>query len=238
MIIKVCGMRETENIREVAELGVDMMGFIFWPESPRFVKMISARAGIIPDYSEERLRKMRQGQESPSAVASRPKRVGVFVDEMPQSIVTRVYNYDLNYVQLHGNESAVMIENLKRTLIPDIAPDIKIIKALSIREKDDVKRWREYEGTADMLLFDTKCKTVGGSGEQFDWSVLEAYDGNIPFLLSGGIGPDDAERVLKFSHPQFAGIDLNSRFEISPALKNVDELKSFIQTIRQHEQNQ
>lgn len=238
MIIKVCGMRETENIREVAELGIDMMGFIFWPESPRFVKMISARAGIIPDYSEERLRKMRQGQESPSAAASRPKRVGVFVDEMPQSIVTRVYNYDLNYVQLHGNESAVMIENLKRTLIPDIAPDIKIIKALSIREKDDVKRWREYEGTADMLLFDTKCKTVGGSGEQFDWSVLEAYDGNIPFLLSGGIGPDDAERVLKFSHPQFAGIDLNSRFEISPALKNVDELKSFIQTIRQHEQNQ
>lgn len=238
MIIKVCGMRETENIREVAELGIDMMGFIFWPESPRFVKMISARAGIIPDYSEERLRKMRQGQESSSAAASRPKRVGVFVDEMPQSIVTRVYNYDLNYVQLHGNESAVMIENLKRTLIPDIAPDIKIIKALSIREKDDVKRWREYEGTADMLLFDTKCKTVGGSGEQFDWSVLEAYDGNIPFLLSGGIGPDDAERVLKFSHPQFAGIDLNSRFEISPALKNVDELKSFIQTIRQHEQNQ
>ena len=238
MIIKVCGMRETENIREVAELGIDMMGFVFWPESPRFVKMISARAGIIPDYSEERLRKMRQGQESSSAVASRPKRVGVFVDEMPQSIVTRVYNYDLNYVQLHGNESAVMIENLKRTLIPDIAPDIKIIKALSIREKDDVKRWREYEGTADMLLFDTKCKTVGGSGEQFDWTVLEAYDGNIPFLLSGGIGPDDAERVLKFSHPQFAGIDLNSRFEISPALKNVDELKSFIQTIRQHEQNQ
>ncbi|MBR5729467.1 MAG: phosphoribosylanthranilate isomerase [Prevotella sp.] len=238
MIIKVCGMRETENIREVAELGIDMMGFIFWPESPRFVKMISARAGIIPDYSEERLRKMRQGQESSSVVASRPKRVGVFVDEMPQSIVTRVYNYDLNYVQLHGNESAVMIENLKRTLIPDIAPDIKIIKALSIREKDDVKRWREYEGTADMLLFDTKCKTVGGSGEQFDWSVLEAYDGNIPFLLSGGIGPDDAERVLKFNHPQFAGIDLNSRFEISPALKNVDELKSFIQTIRQHEQNQ
>lgn len=238
MIIKVCGMRETDNIREVAELGVDMMGFIFWPESPRFVKMISAQAGIIPDYSEERLRNMRQGQEPSSTTVCRPKRVGVFVDEMPQSIVTRVYNYDLDYVQLHGNESVVMIENLKRTLVPDIAPNIKIIKALSIREKDDVKRWRDYEGAADMLLFDTKCKTVGGSGEQFDWSVLETYDGNIPFLLSGGIGPDDAERVLKFSHPQFAGIDLNSRFEISPALKDVEKLKSFIQTIRQYEQNQ
>ena len=238
MIIKVCGMRETENIREVAELGIDMMGFIFWRESPRFVKMISAQAGIIPDYSEERLRKMRKSPEPTAPVVSRPKRVGVFVDEMPQSIVTRVYNYELDFVQLHGNESAVMSENLKRTLIPDIAPDIKIIKALSIREKDDVKRWREYEGVADMLLFDTKCKTVGGSGEQFDWSVIEAYDGNIPFLLSGGIGPDDAERVLSFRHPQFAGIDLNSRFEISPALKNVDLLKTFIQTIRQHEQNQ
>lgn len=235
MIIKVCGMRETENIREVAELGVDMMGFIFWPESPRFVKMISAQAGIIPDYSEERLRNMRQGQEPSSTTVCRPKRVGVFVDEMPQSIVTRVYNYDLDYVQLHGNESVVMIENLKRTMVPDIAPNIKIIKALSIREKDDVKRWRDYEGAADMLLFDTKCKTVGGSGEQFDWSVLETYDGNIPFLLSGGVGPDDAERVLKFSHPQFAGIDLNSRFEISPALKDVEKLKSFIQTIRQYE---
>ena len=238
MIIKVCGMRETENIREVAELGIDMMGFIFWRESPRFVKMISAQAGIIPDYSEERLRKMRKSPEPTAPIVSRPKRVGVFVDEMPQSIVTRVYNYELDFVQLHGNESAVMIENLKRTLIPDIAPDIKIIKALSIREKDDVKRWREYEGVADMLLFDTKCKTVGGSGEQFDWSVIEAYDGNIPFLLSGGIGPDDAECVLSFRHPQFAGIDLNSRFEISPALKNVDLLKTFIQTIRQHEQNQ
>lgn len=238
MIIKVCGMRETENIRQVAALGVDMMGFIFWPESQRFVKMISAQAGIIPDYSEERLRKMRNKTQASASAENRPKRVGVFVDEMPQSIVTRVYNYELDFVQLHGNESAVMIENLKRTLIPDIAPDIKIIKALSIREKDDVKRWREYEGAADMLLFDTKCMTVGGSGEQFDWSVLEAYDGNIPFLLSGGIGPEDAERVLKFSHPQFAGIDLNSRFEISPAVKDVEKLKTFIQTIRQHEQNQ
>lgn len=238
MIIKVCGMRETENIRQVAAIGVDMMGFIFWPESQRFVKMISAQAGIIPDYSEERLRKMRNKTQASASAENCPKRVGVFVDEMPQSIVTRVYNYELDFVQLHGNESAVMIENLKRTLIPDIAPDIKIIKALSIREKDDVKRWREYEGAADMLLFDTKCKTVGGSGEQFDWSVLEAYDGNIPFLLSGGIGPEDAERVLNFSHPQFAGIDLNSRFEISPAVKDVEKLKTFIQTIRQHEQNQ
>lgn len=234
MIIKVCGMRDAENIREVAKLGIDMIGFIFWPESPRFVKMISAQAGIIPDYSEERLK---NAKESLSVCQNEhlrmPKRAGVFVNDMPQNIVTRVYNYSLDYVQLHGNESAVMIENLKRTLIPDISPNIKIIKALSIHEKDDVKRWREYEGVVDMLLFDTKCKTVGGSGEQFDWSVLEAYDGNIPFLLSGGIGPEDAERVLQFKHPQFAGIDLNSRFETAPAVKDIEKLRAFIEKVKQ-----
>lgn len=233
MIIKVCGMRDAENIREVAKLGIDMIGFIFWPESPRFVKMISAQAGIIPDYSEERLKNAKESLfECQNERLRMPKRAGVFVNDMPQNIVTRVYNYSLDYVQLHGNESAVMIENLKRTLIPDIAPDIKIIKALSIHEKDDVKRWREYEGVVDMLLFDTKCKTVGGSGEQFDWSVLEVYDGNIPFLLSGGIGPEDAERVLQFKHPQFAGIDLNSRFETAPAVKDIEKLRAFIEKVK------
>lgn len=233
MIIKVCGMRDAENIREVAKLGIDMIGFIFWPESPRFVKMISAQAGIIPDYSEERLKNAKDSlSKCQNEQLRMPKRAGVFVNDMPQNIVTRVYNYSLDYVQLHGNESAVMIENLKRTLIPDIAPDIKIIKALSIHEKDDVKRWREYEGVVDMLLFDTKCKTVGGSGEQFDWSVLETYDGDIPFLLSGGIGPEDAERVLQFKHPQFAGIDLNSRFETAPAVKDIEKLRAFIEKVK------
>ena len=233
MIIKVCGMRDAENIREVAKLGIDMIGFIFWPESPRFVKMIAAQAGIIPDYSEERLKNAKESlSECPKEQLRMPKRAGVFVNDMPQNIVTRVYNYSLDYVQLHGNESAVMIENLKRTLIPDISPNIKIIKALSIHEKDDVKRWREYEGVVDMLLFDTKCKTVGGSGEQFDWSVLEAYDGDIPFLLSGGIGPEDAERVLQFKHPQFAGIDLNSRFETASAVKDIEKLRAFIEKVK------
>ena len=222
MIIKVCGMRETENINAVAGLGIDMMGFIFYPKSSRYVQMISAMTGVLPDYSEERLNRVRGKNVTATAEKSRLKRVGVFVDDMPQSIVTRVYNYDLDFVQLHGDESPVMIENLKRTLVPDIVPDIKIIKALSIREKDDVKRWRDYEGVADMLLFDTK-------------SVLEAYDGTIPFLLSGGIGPEDAGRVKAFRHPQMVGIDLNSRFEISPALKDVEKLKTFIRQIREAE---
>lgn len=232
MIIKVCGMREPENIRAVSALGIDMMGFIFWKRSPRFVQMISSQAGIIPDYSLERLNKGRGKVEESTNVIEQPKRVGVFVDDMPQSIVTRVFNYGLDFVQLHGEESRVMIENLRRTLEPDIKQGVKIIKALSIEKPEDVSRYKEYEGVVDMFLFDTKCKTVGGSGEQFDWNVLDQYDGETPFLLSGGIGPDDVERVKSFNHPRFAGIDLNSRFEIEPGLKNVEALRQFINAIR------
>lgn len=221
-MIKVCGMREAENIRQVQALGVDMIGMIFWPRSPRYVQQIPVHAGLMPDHADSRVVESK---------AKQCKFVGVFVDEMPQTIITRVYNYRLDAIQLHGNESPILIDNLRRSLVPDIVPDITIIKALSIREADDVKRWRLYEGHADMLLFDTKCKSVGGSGEHFDWSVLDAYDGNIPFILSGGIGPEDAERVKAFHHPMCVGIDLNSRFEISPALKDVALLKTFIKRL-------
>lgn len=233
MIIKVCGMREPDNIRAVSQLDIDMMGFIFYPKSPRYVQMISSRAGIIPDYSLERYEKgtgRKTSQESEKKKL--PKRVGVFVDDMPQNIVTRVYNYNLDYVQLHGEEPRTTCENLRRTLDPDIHPEIKIIKAISVKTPEDIDKYKEYVGAVDMFLFDTQCKTVGGSGEQFDWNVLDRYDGENPFLLSGGIGPDDAERVKNFHHPKFAGIDLNSCFEISPALKDVDKLKIFINQIR------
>lgn len=235
MLIKVCGMRDAENIREVAQLDIDMMGFIFYPKSPRFVQMISSQAGIIPDYSEERLRQARGkiGEQPATPGKKLPQRVGVFVDEMPQTIITRIYNYRLDYVQLHGSERRVMIENLRRTLVPDIAPHIKIIKALSVKTPADVARYKKYEGAVDMFLFDTRCEAHGGSGRQFDWSVLQAYDGHTPFLLSGGIGPDDADRVRTFRHPMFAGIDLNSRFETSPGVKDVDKLRQFIHEVRQ-----
>ena len=232
MFIKVCGMREPENIRAVSALGIDMIGFVFWPNSPRYVRMISSQAGIIPDYSVERLNKGRGKVETSTDKVVLPKRLGVFVDDMPQSIVTRVFNYDLDYVQLHGEESRVMIENLRRTLEPDIKQGVKIIKALSIGSPEDVSRYKEYEGVVDLFLFDTKCKMVGGSGEQFDWHVLGQYDGQTPFILSGGIGPDDVERVKSFAHPQFVGIDLNSRFETEPGLKDVEALRQFIQAIR------
>lgn len=229
MLIKVCGMREPDNIRAVASLGIDMIGLVFHPDSSRFVEMIPSNAGIIPDYAEPEL----FAAESLNSQTGRmPELVGVFVDDMPQDIVTRVYNYNLDYVQLHGNESAVMIDNLRRTVVPDIRRKLKIIKALSIREKDDVRRWREYDGAADMLLFDTKCGTHGGSGSKFDWNILDAYDGSIPFILSGGIGPEDAPRIKSIRHPMLAGIDLNSRFETSPAMKDVDRLRCFISEIK------
>ena len=224
-------MREPENIRAIEQLDIDWMGFIFWPDSPRFVKMIHSRAGIIPDYSSLPGEQFETIKRAPQL----PKRVGVFVDDMPQNIVTRVFNFNLDIIQLHGNENRVMIENLRRTLDPDIAPGIKIIKAISVNSVDDIAKYREYEGAVDYFLFDTKCLTVGASGKHFDWSVLEAYDGETPFLLSGGIGPDDVERVLAFRHPKLVGIDINSRFETASAVKDVDAVRDFVQALRKFE---
>jgi len=221
VIVKVCGMCDGENIRQVAELGVDWIGMIFWPKSPRNVTMIPTNAGIIPD----------RANVPRSTFDFQCKRVGVFVDEMPQNIITRVVNFQLDLVQLHGHETPTMIRNLRRTLDPDIRPGVKFIKAISVSGRDDIAAYKDYEGCVDYFLFDTKCKTVGGSGEQFDWSILEAYDGDVPFLLSGGIGPDDAERVRNFHHPKCIGIDLNSRFETEPGVKNISKLKQFLEQI-------
>ena len=219
-------MREPENIRAVEELGVDMIGFIFVPQSKRYVQMISSNAGILPDHADNS-QELTATDNSNTAL-----RVGVFVDDMPQNIITRIYNYSLDYVQLHGNESAVMIDNLRRSVDPDIRKGLKIIKAISVANENDVKRWREYEGHADMLLFDTKGNEAGGNGRHFDWSLLDAYDGNIPFLLSGGIDINDAVEIRKIKHPMFAGVDINSRFETEPAVKDVDKIRKFIRLLK------
>ena len=211
-------MRDADNIRDISALGVDMIGLIFYPPSPRYVQQFSSGAGSIPDYAPD--------------MGKTPLRVGVFVDDMPQNIVTRVYNYKLDYIQLHGNEPRETLENLRATIDPDIKPKIKIIKAISVSSAEDIKKYKEYVGAADLFLFDTECKTVGGSGEQFDWQVLQAYDGDVPFLLSGGIGPDDVERIKNFHHPKCIGIDLNSKFEIEPALKDVEKLKQFLVKVK------
>ena len=216
-------MRDAENIQQVIALGVNMIGLIFWPKSPRYVQSFSTNAGIIPDLKNPAIKDI----SNPDA-----SYVGVFVDEMPQNVVTHAYNYKLDYIQLHGNESPIYIDNLRKTLVPDILPNVKIIKALSINEKSDVLKWKTYEGHVDMFLFDTKStQTVGGTGKHFDWSLINMYDGNIPFLLSGGIGPDDAEAIKSFKHPMCVGIDLNSRFEKTPGMKDVDKLKAFLKAL-------
>lgn len=236
MIVKVCGMREGENIRQVAELGIDWLGFIFWPGSSRFVTMVPTNAGIIPDRSALDFQ----------TNDTTPKRVGVFVDEMAQNIVTRVVNFQLNLVQFHGHESPTLIRNLRRTLDPDISPGIKFIKAISVNCREDIATYKDYEDCVDYFLFDTRkpasaggCHLPGGTGQQFDWSVLDAYDGALPYLLSGGIGPDDAPRLKEWfaagAHSAAAkciGIDLNSRFETEPAVKDVARLRAFLEQLR------
>ncbi len=215
-IVKVCGLRDSENIRQVAALGVDWIGMIFWEKSPRNVTMIPSHAGIIPD----------RASLSPLATNNSPLKVGVFVDEMAQNIITRVVNFQLDLIQLHGHETPTLIRNLRRTLA-DIRP-VKVIKAISVSSRDDIAAYKDYADCVDYFLFDTKCPSVGGSGQQFDWSVLDAYDGDVPFLLSGGIGPDDAERVRNFHHPKCIGIDLNSKFETEPAMKDVAAIGKFL----------
>jgi len=226
MLIKVCGMRDGENIRLVSELGVDYIGMIFWEKSPRHVTMIPTHAGIIPDRSSL----SDQSSDLPSHVTrhTSPKRVGVFVDEMPQNIITRAVNFQLDVIQLHGHEEPTLIRNLRATLDPDIRPGIQIWKAINIHDRSDLEAYKTYEDCVDAFVFDTKCKCVGGSGQQFDWSVLDSYGGKKPFMLSGGIGPDDAARIRHFKHPKMMGIDLNSRFETEPGMKNVELLKQFL----------
>lgn len=198
MIIKTCGMRDADNIRAVSELGIDWMGFIFWAPSSRYVS------------------------EKPSFLPTHQKRVGVFVDARIEEVKSKADEYALDMIQLHGCESPALCEWLKANSRQ------QLIKAFNIATREDLEQTIPYEGLVDYFLFDTKAKMVGGNGTQFDWSVLSAYQGNTPFLLSGGIGPNDAEKVRNFHHPQLAGIDLNSRFELSPALKDIEKLKQFI----------
>ena len=200
MKVKVCGMRDAENIRKVEALGINMMGFIFYPKSSRYV---SNRPAYLPQKC---------------------KRVGVFVDATIEDIRLHIVDYSLDIIQLHGHESTDFIRSL-RSLCGD---SITIIKAFNIATKEDLEATKPYEGLVDYFLFDTKGKSAGGNGEKFNWNVLSNYKDNTPFLLSGGIGPDDAGRVKVFQHPKCVGIDLNSRFEIEPGIKDIVKLKTFL----------
>ena len=199
LIIKVCGMREEQNISDLEKLDIDWMGMIFWPGSKRYVS------------------------RPPSRLPQRVKKVGVFVDASLDDIRQHVSDYQLDIIQLHGHETPAFLEALK---------PLTLIKAFNIADASDLEKTKAYEGIADYFLFDTKGKIVGGNGEKFDWTVLTAYEGATPFLLSGGIGPDDVQKVKQFHHQKCIGIDLNSRFESAPGLKDIVQLQTFIKQIR------
>lgn len=240
LLVKVCGMRSPDNIRAVAQLPVDMMGFIFYPQSSRYVGMTTSHTGLLPDRADEALGEAVGGGERPLGEAigggeRHIRKVGVFVDATVQDIITRIVGFRLDGVQLHGSESPSFIRNLRSTVVPDICPRLIIMKAVSIGSAADFNQCRQYEGVADMFVFDTRCTGHGGSGEQFDWSLLQCYHGSTPFLLSGGIGEADARRISEIHHPQFAGVDLNSRFETAPAVKDADSISRFIRQLQRTE---
>lgn len=228
MKIKVCGLRDEANIREVAALGVDMVGFDFRPQSERYVQMISSMAGIIPDYSRSRLDRMR-GKAVAEPVTTTtagvpPMKIGVFADDMPQSIISRIYNFELDGVQLQGDESPTMIENLRSSVVPDIAPSLMVIKAITVASAADLALCRQYVGHADMLLF--SLDSVEGL------RLLREYNGELPFLLGGTIVGGDEEALLSFEHPMWVGYDLNEAFETSVGIKDVERLRKFVTKVR------
>lgn len=209
MLIKVCGLRDPENIRQVAAIqGVNLVGLIFYPRSPRYVD------------SEETAKAV--------SVLTTVKVAGVFVNETPEEVVRKAAQYHLCFIQLHGSETPEYLSAL-RTLLP---VGTKLIKAFSIKKEEDLLQASGYETHCEYLLFDTPTTGYGGSGRSFDWNILQYYTGATPFLLSGGIGPDSLTTLRHFHHRLWAGIDLNSRFESAPAMKDTERLSGFIQNIK------
>ncbi|WP_372946747.1 phosphoribosylanthranilate isomerase [Mariniphaga sp.] len=200
--IKVCGMKFTANREAVEKLPVDFLGFIFYPKSKRFV-----------------------GENTePGLFQSAKLKVAVFVDENAFEILGLAKNLGFEYVQLHGKENPKTCRLLKKQ-------GLKVIKAFNLNEDFDFASINAYEKSVDYFLFDTKTDLPGGSGKKFNWKILEKYQVNVPFFLSGGIVPEDAEAIRKLQHPQLFGIDLNSGFEDEPGVKNVEKLKQFIAEI-------
>lgn len=197
--IKVCGLRDQTNYREVERLAPDYVGFIFHEASPRFCPY-------------------------PPTGSDGTSRVGVFVNETLETIVAKAAECSLDAIQLHGDETPELCLALKRRNLP-------VIKAFRVSETFDLSRIGSFE-FCDYFLFDAYGDSYGGSGNQFDWQILAEYRGDVPFFLSGGIGPADVETIRKLDHPRFFGVDINSRFEIAPGFKNVAAVNEFISALR------
>lgn len=207
MITKVCGMCHAENIQAVAETGIQWMGFIFYAPSPRCLLRNQEEA--------ERVRQVITASDF------HPKRVGVFVNQSQEEIMELAQRYQLDYLQLHGQESPDCCYALHKR-------GYALIKAFSIATAEDLAHTADYADRVDYFLFDTKCAGYGGSGQRFDWSLLQSYQGETPFLLSGGIRPESLADLQAFRHPRWAGIDLNSGFESALGVKSTEALRNFI----------
>jgi len=198
MKIKVCGLTAIDNINQVSKLEVDYVGFIFYKKTSRFVELTKDLISEIHGLSNQK--------------------VGVFVDETQNEVVRLKTLLDLDYVQLHGDESVEYCKELQVFT--------KIIKVFKIDEEFDFETCKLYD-FVDYFLFETKGKLKGGNGTQFDWSRLQEYDLSVPFFLSGGIGMCDVSSLTKLNHPALKVVDVNSGFELEPGLKNVELIKEF-----------
>jgi len=209
MRLKICGMKH--NMKEVAVLQPNYMGFIFWEPSKRYFK------GSMPKLPVD------------------IKKVGVFVDASMEEIIAKVEQYNLQAVQLHGMESPGFCEILRQNLSQVL---VEIIKVFSIKDNFDFTILESYEDVCDYYLFDTKGKFPGGNGYTFDWTVLKEYPSSKPYFLSGGIGLEETDSVLSFlRRPESTycyALDVNSKFEIEPGLKDIDDLKTFKNLLAQY----
>ncbi len=197
-------MRDSENIQSLLALKPDFVGFIFYNKSKRFVA----------DFPKV---------DFPKEI----KKVGVFVNETVEEVLKKVTLYNLDGVQLHGNESPEYCEELRHSELVSESHSIQIFKAFSVDDTFDFSKTNPYQKVCDYFLFDTKGKDYGGNGVKFNWQVLKNYKGETPFLLSGGITKNDVSEIKEIRHAAFAGLDINSGFETEPALKNTNDIKDF-----------
>ena len=195
--IKVCGMKEVQNVEAIAQLSPDYLGFIFFKKSPRDVSEIES-----------------------ISVPSSIKKTGVFVNASLEFIKEQIAKHDFKAIQLHGDESVDFCEAVKQL-------KVEVLKVFLIDESFDWQTLAPYSGKVDTFLFDTKKGEVkGGTGAKFDWNILQQYHLEVPFILSGGIDLEDLDHLPQ--HPKMIGIDINSKFEISPAFKDVGKVKQAI----------
>ncbi|MCH4156921.1 MAG: phosphoribosylanthranilate isomerase [Muribaculaceae bacterium] len=211
MMIKVCGNCRADNIRDVAALYPMMMGFIFWRGSKRYAGDLDA--DVIKNL--------------PSYI--RP--VAVFVDATHDTIMDTVRRYGFKIVQLHGEESPRECKRLKDE-------GLVVFKAIGVDSEEDFELLEKYEGTVDMFLFDKKSKGYGGTGRKFNHKLLANYKLDIPYLLSGGIAPSDAPEIVNNLYTGMAGIDINSKFESEPGVKDIKLLTNFILELRKHNEHE